>query len=106
MARGALFMIGILGFALLDGVVDRDPGSRPPTDFLLRYVNLMSCCVDSETVDFLFHRQVTKFAEMLRILFLEDGNSAAVTGHIDAPQPGIVSDDVAASAIGRLEIGL
>src|SRR5579864_7900931 len=69
--------------------------------FFFGSVDTMSTLIHGKAMYFVLDAKVFQLAEMIRIIFLENRNNAAVASHINALETGIVFNDVAAIRDGQ-----
>src|SRR5579871_2748056 len=69
--------------------------------FFFRSVNAVRAFVHGEAMNLMLNAKVVQLAEMIRIVFLENRDRAAVACHVNALKAGIVFDYVAAFRDGH-----
>src|SRR5438132_14073868 len=77
-----------------DGLIDHHPRDWLSVFLLLWRVNAMGLRIYSKAMDRVLDGEVFQFTVVVWIILMEDGNSAAVTPDIDAPETGIEFDDI------------
>src|SRR6478752_6852111 len=76
-------------------LIDNHPRHQLAVLFFLGSVLAVRALVYRQAVDFVLDRKVFQLAEVVRIVFLKYRNRAAVAGHVNSLETGIIFDHVA-----------
>src|SRR3954467_5182693 len=81
-------------------LIDDHPRHWLPVLFFLGSVHAMGALIHSKAMHFALHAKIFQLAKVIRVIFLKHRDHAAVTGHVNPLESGIVLDHVATIGYG------